>query len=96
MKISDFVVGGRVSFSYNGKNRYGVVDKVHANAVCVKIDAYCDGGGFKSFSFDKIRGELDASKMPIGWDRVDTSVKELDVLSDAEYDRRMNIIDNGR
>ena len=66
MKRSDFVVGRRVEFSYNGKNRVGLVDRVYVDRVCVKLV----GGGFKSFSFDKIRGPLDSSRCPMGWDKV--------------------------
>lgn len=44
-------VGQVVGFSYNGKNRIGTVDKVHPNAVCLKLAS----GGFKSFAFSKIR-----------------------------------------
>ena len=44
------VIGSAVRFSYNGKNREGVVEYVHENAVCVKDT----DGKFKSFTFTKI------------------------------------------
>jgi hypothetical protein len=54
------VIGSAVRFSYNGKNREGVVEYVHENAVCVKLN----GGGFKSFTFNKIK------PFNHGWDKV--------------------------
>ena len=68
-----FKVGCSVAFSYNGTNRIGVVEKVHPNAVCVKLPS----GAYKSFTLAKIRPTIIA---PV----------------DADYERRMNIIDSGR
>jgi len=48
------LVGQVVGFSYNGKNRIGTVDKVHPEAVCIKLAS----GGFKSFAFSKIRSTI--------------------------------------
>ncbi len=71
--VNEIIVGDSVAFSYNGKNRIGVVEKRFDNAVCVKLPS----GAYKTFTLAKIRPTI---IQPV----------------DADYERRMNIIDNGR
>lgn len=47
---ANFRVGETVEFSYNGKAREGVVEKVNENTVCLKMKE----GGYKQFSYGKI------------------------------------------
>ena len=58
--VAEFEVGQPVRFNYSDKVRQGRVEKVFDNAVCLHlvVDGDEQVDTFKSFSFDKIDGNI--------------------------------------
>lgn len=72
MDSRSFCKGDEITFTYNGKERDGVVDAVHANRVTLKMKS--DKVPYKSFLYSGISNlrvnAADENFVPFGWNHL--------------------------